>query len=580
MAPGVAGVLALTAFTVHFVPFPFQLYPIIGIPLCLAAVLALWAPGIAIAQGLGVPRRLMPGAALIASSLIGWIVFLLWFALPPAGYLAGAAILLATGWIVLARPGFLTGMGCGRPLAVTFFVTVTYFCIGGDHGDYINGAIGLALRYWNTPDNVLPKMFADALMHGHEALLATRIADWHLGDRPPLETGMLLPLYQIAKSTNREVAFVVIGTAINAGAWVFGLWSFLRTVGVAERKIHFSMVLIALIGAVFVNTIYAWPKMLGGGLFLAALAILIAMGSPARPLVRHYSSAALGFGLSMLAHGTSAFAAPAAIPSFARRWSWAGVAIGAAVAAVVYAPWAAYQRFFDPPGYRLIKWHLAGVLAIDPRPPLQTIIDAYSSAGLWTILHNKIANIAGLVGTEVMVPAPVAGWLNGNVLGIVRAHQSDAFLPALGVLLVGVLAAPQLRRYRMGLPIVIMTVSMIVLEFGAPAFATANLVVMPFGLLLLAAAYCALGVLALPPLLRRAVIGLHALWFVVVWVASVGYASARGEDVTYSFDPFFLVCEIVLAAIVLWTVILDSPDLRRRINPKLLASLSFASSRR
>ena len=45
----------------------------------------------------------------------------------------------------------------------------------------------------------------------------------------------------------------------------------------------------------------------------------------------------------------------------------------------------AYQRYDDPPGDRLIKWHLAGVSEIDDRGSLETIVDSYTQRKCVTV---------------------------------------------------------------------------------------------------------------------------------------------------------------------------------------------------
>ena len=40
----------------------------------------------------------------------------------------------------------------------------------------------------------------------------------------------------------------------------------------------------------------------------------------------------------------------------------------------MYSPWLAYQRFYDPPGDRLLKLHLGGQETIDSRSTLDTVV--------------------------------------------------------------------------------------------------------------------------------------------------------------------------------------------------------------
>jgi len=40
-----------------------------------------------------------------------------------------------------------------------------------------------------------------------------------------------------------------------------------------------------------------------------------------------------------------------------------------AIVVVFYLPWSAYQKYVDPPGNRLLKIHLAGVIPVIREPP-------------------------------------------------------------------------------------------------------------------------------------------------------------------------------------------------------------------
>ncbi len=104
--------------------------------------------------------------------------------------------------------------------------------------------------------------------------------------------------------------------------------------------------------------------------------------------------------LGMLAHGASIYGIlPIAIIAALRglpSWRWIGAA--ALVGFVMMGSWSAYQRYDDPPGNRLVKWHLAGVTEIDERGSLETIVDSYSDAGLDGSLENKWNNVEDITG--------------------------------------------------------------------------------------------------------------------------------------------------------------------------------------
>ena len=52
------------------------------------------------------------------------------------------------------------------------------------------------------------------------------------------------------------------------------------------------------------------------------------------------------------------------------------------------APWSAYQKYGDPPGNRLTKWTLAGVVEVDDRGTAEAIFDSYGEAG-WRHLRQQ-----------------------------------------------------------------------------------------------------------------------------------------------------------------------------------------------
>src|SRR5690606_32261928 len=103
--------------------------------------------------------------------------------------------------------------------------------------------------------------------------------------------------------------------------------------------------------------------------------------------------------LAMLGHGSTAFVLIGMALSALLLWRWASwrlLAAAMAAFAVLYLPWMAYQKFADPPGDRLVKWHLAGVQEVDPRPLGEVLREAYASQTPATFLANKQANVDAL----------------------------------------------------------------------------------------------------------------------------------------------------------------------------------------
>ena len=154
------------------------------------------------------------------------------------------------------------------------------------------------------------------------------------------------------------------------------------------------------------------------------------------------------FALALLGHGASVFGiVPLAVLALVRGtpdWRW--LVTGLLAAVVLLAPWAAYQRYADPPGDRLVKWMLAGVPAIDQRGAGETIVDSYREVGLGGTLDNKWNNFVTIGGGSPAIErldaaADAVG--DGDLGGAVESLRALFFfqlLPSLGLLLLAPIA--------------------------------------------------------------------------------------------------------------------------------------------
>jgi hypothetical protein len=173
-----------------------------------------------------------------------------------------------------------------------------------------------------------------------------------------------------------------------------------RVLGHGRRTASVTVLFCAVSPVVFVNTIYTWPKLLAGGLGVAAVALLADM-----LLQRRWSAAAFGSAvglavLSFLSHGTTAFAVPLFLGlglAVLRRAGTATVLRGCLVAAgacvALYLPWALYGKWADPFTGRLMKWHLAGVIAPDDQSFGSALRQAYASTPVPELLSRRLSNL-------------------------------------------------------------------------------------------------------------------------------------------------------------------------------------------
>jgi hypothetical protein len=302
--------------------------------------------------------------------------------------------------------------------------------------------------------------------------------------------------------------------------------------GIAERKILQVVILVALVGAVFINTVYTWPKMLSAALSLTAGAALFVENCPKRIRTLVVASASA---LSLLAHGSGLFAVIGLVTLFwvrRKEWRTRDVIVTFAVAALIYCPWIAYQKFYDPPGDRLIKWHLAGVVPVDEnRPSLATIVEEYQKAGFSGFAVNKVHNLRMLVGDPTDWNGEFAQGFAQPGWDSTAGHVRHFFLLRLGptpmLLLLGIplLFSRRVRPAAWLKPLAGVLVATLLFflltEFGSTPSCVTWLAHTPYTALLL---WCALGALAIGEMGDKwffIILPFHFILFVAMWNCDV-----------------------------------------------------------
>jgi hypothetical protein len=507
--------------------------------LAVSACILVSAPGFALLglAGERVPASLAPGLVVVGSAAGGWLLFWAWFADSFIGMCTSIA-LLATAMITLClKPILFSHKQTLIPVLASVIVCIGYLSVAGDRGEMHYGDRLIGFRYWAVVDNEIPRMFADCLTKDRIGLKPFHLGDWHSSDRPPLQTGMIMVAYPLVEEAGGRLAYLLLGVAVNI-FWIFGLWGFLRTVGISERKILQVVILVALVGAVFINTVYTWPKMLSAALSLTVAAAILDQNCPKRIRTLVVGSASA---FSLLSHGSAAFALLGLAPLFwVRRKAWRtrDVITTFAVAALVYCPWVAYQSFYDPPGNRLIKWHLAGVTSLDEsRPSVKAIVEEYNKIGFSGFAVNKLHNLRMLLGDPTDWNGAYAQWKaqpawDSTFTGRLRHFFLLRLGPAPSLLLIGVplLFTRRVRRAvwlkSIGGVLIATSLALLLLEFGSTPQTVTWLHHSPYTLLLL---WCALGALAIGEMGDKWVmvfLTLHLALFVALWDYNVSVWSA------------------------------------------------------
>jgi hypothetical protein len=496
-----------------------------------SAVLAV-TPGVALLSVAARRRGLGPATALglvyAGAGIAAMAGFWAWFESPAFGVtIDGVVLVLSVALIaVFGRRGDLGRFGLSLPLALALAVSVlctaTVFLRGGPTAD---PAGHVADILWPQPDNVIPLLFATRLAT-HAPLGGYLIWDWRSSDRPPLETGFVMLQWPQWYASGRAGGYQFLGTVLQS-AWLPALWVTFRVRGIPAGRTCAAVLATAATGAMYMNIVYVWPKMLAGALALCALAILLSRDPADRWRGAGLLAAVLA-ALSLLAHGGTCFGLLAFAPFViqARRTITAGaVAVGTAAMAVLYVPWMLYQHFVDPPGNRLLKWWLAGVIPVDSRGALQTIVEQYRSLFLTQLLGNKGDNAMTLLVNPGLLGRPYLEW-TGSFFGSARIAELFFLVPAAGLLLLGALALllpSAWRRLADVRPLAVFTalatVAWVTLLWGGGV--TTQLFGGPYASLILFIGLCALGVTVLPPLLGGLILAASAAWFAVVWLPGI-----------------------------------------------------------
>lgn len=342
------------------------------------------------------------------------------------------------------------------PLALWALGSAFIVFLGFVHGGTDSALATSSIRFSGQlpTDNEIPRFYADWFFeNGHRATPPVFPGEWLSSDRPPLQVGYVLAERPFGWDET-GLRYQVLGVVLQQ-LWIVGLWALLLAARVGWLTRTLAMLTVLASPLAIVNGFFVWPKLLPAAMLLGAAALIL---TPAWQDVRRslWGSALIAalFGLAMLGHGASVFgvvplAAMAALRGLSDlRW----IGVGLLVGLLFVVPWSAYQRYGDPPGNRLVKWQIGGVIDVDDRGAVETIIDSYREAGVGGTIDNKAMNFEMMAGGGDLaenVDTAVAAADAGDTAGVVWTIRNVLFfylLPSLGLLLVAPVAMVAARR--------------------------------------------------------------------------------------------------------------------------------------
>ena len=350
---------------------------------------------------LSLPAGLGPFAAFAGVAVLGYLAFWCYFASPLLGRIFSWTVLAAASVRLMARDqSTASGAGGGEllvALGLAGLIGTGFLALTCLFDDAPLSALAAHRFSVNLPvDNEIPRMFADRLWTGQSP--RHLLGDWLSSDRPPLQTGWQL----LTRPVCATLGFDDDTAATTAGMWfqllwVPAMWAMLRRLGAGPRESAAMVAAVAFTGFGLFYTVYTWPKLGAAALVLGAF-VLWQPGPGEASGARRFAAGGIGAALGWLAHGGVAFSllgfVPLGLASLRReRGAWRRwLAAGAAFVAVA-SSWTAYQKFYEPPGNRLLKWHLAGVIPPDARSFGQTLVDSYRQLGWRGTLANRWSNL-------------------------------------------------------------------------------------------------------------------------------------------------------------------------------------------
>lgn len=501
-------------------------------PLLLLAQATLFlAPGLVVAAWLHRAKKLrlfyvLPVAGLIGG-LIGYGVFWIYLANPLAGQWASTLLLLvnfatllflltAKFWRdTLIKPDVLV------PLVLLLGVTLFYNSIFLS----CQPAPGAASCYTQglPMDNTLQQTFANNVAAGQPKEL---MGDWQGSDRPPLMSGVVLA--QAPLTTTEFVGYngyQLLASFLQC-LWIPAIWAMGRLLKLSPKQILFVLGLCTVTGFFFLNSVFVWPKLIATSYVLLAFCLLFFE----KPRKLYWGLAAAAAAASLLSHTGTAFtllpmAALLLLPRFRPGWRTALLAGGIGLA--LLTPWLLYQKLYDPPGDRLAKWHIAGVIRPTEHSFNEVLADSYRHTDINTIVHNHLSNMRELLGR---VPSESTLY-GGGILAHTRDADSRYLLFGLGIFNLGWLALcfktvrerikKHLHADRLVLILGVGLLSLILwalLLFGPKGTNIYSGSYATFALLFVGLAAI---ITQLPRRLKQSILTLQAAYFIVVWIISV-----------------------------------------------------------
>lgn len=414
-------------------------------------------PAIVTVRHLDLSRSLTALLVVGFATLSGWLAFWGYFSGPGVGHAVSTVLLLGGMALTFAclrkdwmgARSFLRDPDASGPLLLILAANVAYtgiLLLVRFDGLQVHQYPQLRFFPEFTPDNLLPFIFAERLAKGEAP--SPLLEQWLSSDRPPLQTGFIPLQWPFAKAARMPTLCYQVASTMLQLSWLPAIWALCRANKLDLKKTAFVVLCCLLNGGFFFfNSVYSWPKLLAGSFAMLAYILVFHTRFRSNGIAIVAGAAAA---LAMLAHGGSIFGLlPLALvaagwftieKSPARIVLWKRACLAAGAAVLTYFPWVLYQKLIDPPGDRLIKYHLGGVTGLDSRHAFQAIREAYASRGWNQFWEGRLENLRFILHGAGEVQNP----FNGASADVARYLEWQHHGATFGILMTGFVIFPLL----------------------------------------------------------------------------------------------------------------------------------------
>ncbi|MDB5244045.1 MAG: putative rane protein, partial [Spirosoma sp.] len=491
------------------------------------------------------PALLPLPAALVG---LGTLAMAIFFLLTLGSWLGTLAIWLvlagAVSWIVnvaITRRAKLQAdwRAARRPLVTWLGVSLigTALVVSADSGGGSWAINGLFTPLRWSSDNQLSMLFTETLLSTQPRDQMLFAVPWLVTDRGPLLAALLafprVIMGQLGRHWGSSFnAHIYLSAAIVVqSSWIL-LVHFLASYINIRRENYLTL---SLMGSPFLifNTLYAWPKLLGGIYAVICAALLFAPG--ARSVVRCRGvvpAIAASAAFAYLSHASNVFAlVPIAIFAIPTIWlaGLSSILAGTGVAVLVVAPWLWWLVSIQPGATALMRYALANDFGMNRRnsPIWPDILAYYRSLGWAGWITSKIEALKIVGGfprawmampeTAAQAPRrpPFGDWRLADFFSLTRALNA-------GMLVIPLMLLARFRRVQLAPS----GLSKVFILLGATSILFTLLItvppailhVLPYGGVLLLLLGLLLFADSLPVDLARLVPMFSIIYAIVVWL--------------------------------------------------------------